>query len=104
MADPKRTGEFASLKWELMKFTFIYENFVCGEVIADCAQCAWNEGHPRWPDAEMFLLAATDMEDGGMCISQENRIAAGTGRIYVANKDEPWVNAIRASMGMDELQ
>ena len=39
-----------------MEFLFIEGDRVVGCVTADCANCAWNEGHPRWPLAVMAYL------------------------------------------------
>lgn len=35
------------------EFMFILGDRVVGRVTADCANCAWNQGHPRWPAARL---------------------------------------------------
>ena len=35
------------------EFMFIIGDSIIGRVVADCCNCAWRTGHPRWPAAEM---------------------------------------------------
>lgn len=40
------------------EFIFIQGTMVVGTVVADCAVCAWKEGHPSWPAARMAVWTA----------------------------------------------
>lgn len=37
------------------EFLFVEGDEVVGRVEADCRVCAWNEGHPKWPKAQIAL-------------------------------------------------
>ena len=57
-----------------VEFLFIIGDAVVGRITADCCNCAWNQGHPRWPTAVMAFCH--DAPSGSLplgCIKVLNR-------------------------------
>lgn len=51
---PQKPGETGSSRE--INFLFIEGDRVVGHITADCCNCAWNDGHPRWPGAGMACI------------------------------------------------
>lgn len=60
---------------EMDNYLFIEGDIVVGRVEADCCECAWKEGHSRWPRALMALTWSLGelAQFSGICIRWKNR-------------------------------
>ena len=67
-------GDTKALEPEL--YLFIEGDLVVGRIEADCCDCAWKQGHPRWPRATMAMTFSLKDIAGfnGICILWRNRV------------------------------
>ena len=62
------------------EYLFIEGMAVVGTVVADCAVCAWRDGHSRWPNALMAIWCG-DANATEQCSVKRNREARRRGGV-----------------------